>query len=66
MTLVEENLPAACRTLSWPERRTWLRRFRRAVAAHGRDLARVISEEVGKPEAEAYVSEVLPLLASIR
>jgi aldehyde dehydrogenase (NAD+) len=26
----------------------------------------VISEEVGKPESEAYVSEVLPLLASIR
>jgi acyl-CoA reductase-like NAD-dependent aldehyde dehydrogenase len=66
MTLVDQNLPAACGTLSWRDRRTWLRRFRRAVAAHGRDLARVIAEEVGKPESEAYVSEVLPLVASIR
>jgi aldehyde dehydrogenase (NAD+) len=66
MTLVDQNLPADCRALSWPDRRSWLRRFRRAVAAHGRDLARVIAEEVGKTESEAYVSEVLPLVASIR
>jgi aldehyde dehydrogenase (NAD+) len=50
----------------WRARRGWLRRFRRAVAAHARDLSRLSAEEIGKPEAEAYVSEILPLLASIR
>ena len=52
--------------LGWPQRRAWLRRFRRSVAASGLELARVISEEIGKPQGEAYVSEVLPLLAAIR
>jgi aldehyde dehydrogenase (NAD+) len=66
MTSVDQPLPVGCRSLPWSDRRVWLRRFRRAVAAHGRDLARVIAEEIGKSEAEAYVSEVLPLLASIR
>lgn len=50
--------------LPWPVRQRWLASFRRAVAAHGREIARVIADEIGKPEAEAYVSEVLPLLAA--
>lgn len=52
--------------LAWTARRSWLRAFRRAVAAHARDLSRVVAEEIGKPESEAYVSELLPLLAAIR
>ena len=52
--------------LAWRQRRAWLRRFRGAVAASGMELARVVSEEIGKPQGEAYVSEVLPLLAAIR
>ena len=52
--------------LAWPDRRRWLRRFRQAVAASGLELARLVSEEIGKPEGEAYVSEVLPLIAAIR
>jgi len=51
--------------LSWPQRRAWLCAFRRVVAAHARDMARLISSEIGKPEGEAYVSEILPLLAAI-
>lgn len=52
--------------LAWSTRVAWLRRFRRAVAAHGREIAGVVSAEVGKSEGEAYVSEVMPLLAAIR
>ena len=50
--------------LAWPIRQRWLASFRRAVAAHGREIAQVIADEIGKPESEAYVSEVLPLLAA--
>ena len=52
--------------LAWPARQRWLASFRRAVAAHGREIAQVIADEIGKPESEAYVSEVLPLLAAMR
>ena len=52
--------------LAWPIRQRWLASFRRAVAAHGREIAQVIADEIGKPESEAYVSEVLPLLAAMR
>lgn len=52
--------------LPWSVRTAWLRRFRRAVAAHGREIAGVVSSEIGKSEGEAFVSEVMPLLAAIR
>ena len=52
--------------LAWPIRQRWLASFRRALAAHGREIAQVIADEIGKPESEAYVSEVLPLLAAMR
>lgn len=52
--------------LAWPARLRWIASFRRAVAAHGREIAQVIVDEIGKPESEAYVSEVLPLLAAMR
>lgn len=66
MTRAAANLSAPVQTPDWPARRRWLRLLRRAVAAHARDIARVVAEEIGKPESEAYVSEVLPLLAAIR
>lgn len=52
--------------LTWPERRNWLRQFRRGVAQQGMAIAARVAEEIGKPVGEAYVSEVLPLLAAIR
>lgn len=51
---------------SWGARRRWLREFRRVVAAHALELSRLVAEEIGKPEGEAYVTELLPLLAAIR
>ena len=51
---------------SWSARRGWLRGFRRLVAAQGAELARLVALEVGKSEGEAFVSEVLPLIAAIR
>ena len=50
----------------WAVRRRWLRAFRRLVAQQGAELARLVALEVGKDEGEAFVSEVLPLLAAIR
>jgi aldehyde dehydrogenase (NAD+) len=66
MSIAHSNPTGLTEVLSWKARRAWLRRFRRAIAAHARDLSRVVSEEIGKPESEAYVAEVLPLLAAIR
>ena len=53
-------------TPRWQRRRAWLRAFRKAVASHAMELSRLVAEEVGKPEGEAYVTELLPLIAAIR
>ena len=63
---VQPGLAAPASWLPWPNRRAWLRSFRRAVAASALEMSRLVSEEIGKSEGEAYVSEVLPLLAAIR
>ncbi|MSR33404.1 MAG: aldehyde dehydrogenase [Phycisphaerales bacterium] len=50
----------------WNARHAWLRKFEAAVAFHALEMAQQISDEIGKPREEAYVSELLPLIASIR
>ena len=49
-----------------PERRRWLKRFRRTLARDLRPLARLICDEVGKPEWEAITADLLPLLVACR
>jgi acyl-CoA reductase-like NAD-dependent aldehyde dehydrogenase len=63
---IQPALVASTGWLPWSSRRAWLRSFRKAVAASALEMARLVSEEIGKSEGEAYVSEVLPLLAAIR
>lgn len=71
MTLAAQR-PGLCRETStwvapaWSDRRRWLRSFRKAVASHAMELSRLVSEEVGKPVGDAYVTELLPLIAAIR
>ncbi len=49
----------------WHSRQTWLRKFKQAVAFHALEMAQQISHEIGKTKEEAYVSELLPLIAAI-
>lgn len=65
MPTVSNRTPATA-GWTWPERRNWLRRFRQGVAQQGMAIAARVAGEIGKPVGEAYVSEVLPLLAAIR
>ncbi|MCE9618842.1 MAG: aldehyde dehydrogenase family protein [Planctomycetes bacterium] len=50
----------------WRDRLRWMARFESAVAHHALELSQEISDEIGKPQGEAYVTELLPLIAAIR
>lgn len=52
--------------LSMAERKAWAGRFGRLVAADRARIAALVEEEVGKPEWETLVAEVMPLVASAR
>lgn len=46
------------------ERLSWLRRFRALVAGDAEALCRLIRKDMGKPEREAIVQDVVPLLSA--
>ena len=50
----------------WNARQAWLRKFESAVAFHALEMSQQISDEIGKPMEEAYVTELMPLIAAIR
>ena len=50
----------------WNARQAWLRKFESAVAFHALEMSHEISDEIGKPREEAYVTELMPLIAAIR
>ena len=52
--------------LSLADRKAWARRFGRLVAADQARIGRLVLEEIGKPEWETLVAEVMPLVASAR
>ena len=56
-----EATPAA-----WPlsERLSWLKTFRRGVAAHERELCDLASAETGKPRDETLTTDILPLVSA--
>lgn len=53
-------------SISLRERARILRVMRRAILERGDEIARVISEETGKPELEAFAHEVLVVAALLR
>ena len=64
MGTLQSRHPSA--TFLWNARQAWLRKFESAVAFHAMEMAQQISDEIGKPIEEAYVSELLPVIAAIR
>jgi acyl-CoA reductase-like NAD-dependent aldehyde dehydrogenase len=53
---------------SWAlsDRLAWCKRFRHLLASAAPKLAKLASDEIGKPEPQALASEIMPLLASCR
>ena len=64
MSTLQSRHPSA--TFLGNARQAWLRKFESAVAFHAMEMAQQISDEIGKPIEEAYVSELLPVIAAIR
>ena len=64
MATLQSRHPSA--TFLGNARQAWLRKFESAVAFHAMEMAQQISDEIGKPIEEAYVSELLPVIAAIR
>ncbi len=52
--------------LGFAERGRHLLRLREAVLAEAEDIARLIAEEQGKPEAEAHAVEIFPALEALK
>jgi aldehyde dehydrogenase (NAD+) len=50
----------------WERRRAWMARFEAELAGRALELSQLVAQEIGKPAGEALVSELLPLIASIR
>jgi len=48
------------------QRLRWVARFRRLIAAHERELCKLVTEEINKPEHEVLTGELYPLLAACR
>lgn len=56
-------------TIPWADLRTrlaWARAFRRDLATHHARITALVSDEIGKPPFECFVSELVPLLRSLR